>query len=446
VFEIMQRRKARDLELEALTALHAYPALYCRSHPGIAGGPAAAIDKIFREELLARLAAMPLWRRTFITYIWPPAMILWGLGLTAVNGVFVARHYGRGILRQFADQMRLAFGQGIPVPFFYVYELHEPRNQAHAQEFILRGQIKGGGQLYKRLYRTSPERRDSARILNDKLAFHRFLSARNLPVAHLFAVVEKKAIFWRDELRRTLPPIDLFIKPAKECGGTGAERWVYADGLYHGHKGDRRDAASLIEHIQHLSCRQTYLAFECLTNHPEIHDLSAGALSTLRMHTMLNERGEAEHLFSMFRMSQFRQRIIDTSDGIAASVDPVTGLLGMASNSSHMARWYDRHPFTNARITGRRVPFWQDALKLAVSTHQALASPYVVGWDIAVTDRGPVILEANKSPDLEIEQRLNGSWANGRFGELLAYHLTASGRDLKAVVVQGEPAKALQDA
>jgi len=56
VFEIMQRRKARDLELEALTALHAYPALYCRSHPGIAGGPAATLDKIFREELLARLS------------------------------------------------------------------------------------------------------------------------------------------------------------------------------------------------------------------------------------------------------------------------------------------------------------------------------------------------------------------------------------------------------
>lgn len=445
MFASLSKNKASRLEFEALTALHAFPALYCRGTIDATRGPAAILDKIFREELRARLTAMSFLKRKLITFIWPPAMVMWGLGLILVNGRFVARHYRRGLFRQFADQMRLAFTQGIPVSFFYTYELHEPRNQPHAREFVLRGHIKGGGQFYKRLYRGSPERKTSAAILNDKLAFHRFCSERNLPVAQLFAFAEKETIFWADDRQRALPPTDLFFKPRRECGGTGAERWIHVDGCYRSHSGDCLDSDALTNRLIRLSRQQSYLVFECLTNHHEIRDLSAGALSTLRMHTMLNEKGEVEHLFTMFRMSQLHQRIVDTADGIAAAVDPITGSLGRASNSSMLARWHDHHPFSKGRITGRRIPFWHDALKLAVSTHEQLGTPYIVGWDIAITERGPTIIEANRAPDVEIEQRLDGPWGNSRFGELLVYHLTNAGRTIKTEPNQ-EAAKVAQDA
>lgn len=413
------------LESQALTALHAFPLLYCRPSPAQPGTPSALLYAAYREEILARLAAMSFLKRTAVVFAWPPAMILWGLGLTIANGAFVTRHFGRSMIDQFADQMRLAFNDGIPVSFFYTYELHDPQNRVHAHEYVLRGHIKGGGQLYKRLYRDCPERREGARILNDKLAFHRFCAARNLPTARLYAVVRDGIFSWTEASPPALPPTSLFFKPQKECGGSGAERWAYVEGRYHRHGSDSvLDVQQLTDRLARLSRHQPYLAYECLANHPDIQDLSAGALCTLRIHTMLNEKQEVEHLFTMLRMSQFRQRVVDTRDGIAATVDPITGLLGKGSNSSALARWLDHHPFTGARITGRPVPFWHDALDLAISTHTQLASPYIVGWDIAITERGPVIIEANKSPDLEIEQRLSGPWGNGRFGALMMHYLT----------------------
>ncbi|QIG50228.1 hypothetical protein G5V57_22380 [Nordella sp. HKS 07] len=412
------------MEAQALTALHAFPLLYCRSGCAPAGSTSALLHDIYREEILARLKDMSFFKRKLVVFVWPPAMVLWGLGLTLANGAYVARRFGRGMIGQFADQMRLAFTQGIPVNFFYTYELHDRQNWSRAQEYVLRGHIKGGCQLYKRLYRDDPVRRESARILNDKLSFHQFCAARDLPTAHLFAVISNGAFAWTDPGQTTLPKIDLFLKPRKENGGSGAERWAHADGRYHRHgHSSVLDAKQLTERLAKLSQKQAYLVYECLANHPEIGDLSAGALCTFRLHTMLNEAGKVEHLFTMFRMSQFRRRVVETQDGIAAAVDPVTGVLGPASNSSPIARWLDHHPVTGARITDRKVPFWPEALALALSTHAQLGSPINVGWDIAVTARGPIILEANKSPDVEIEQRLNGPWGNGRFGKLLAHHL-----------------------
>lgn len=417
------------LEAQALTALHAFPLLYCRSGPAAAGTPSALLYDIYREEILARLKDMSFLKRKLVVFAWPPAMVLWGLGLTISNGAYVARRFGRGMIGQFTDQMRLAFGQGIPVNFFYTYELHDRRNWPRAQDYVLRGHIKGGCQLYKRLYRDDPVRRESARILNDKLSFHQCCINHSLPTARLFAVVAKGTFAWTDPRQTTLPPVDLFLKPRKENGGSGAERWAYADGHYHRHGHTTvLDARELTDRLAGLSNRQAYLVYECLANHPDIHDLSAGALCTFRLHTMLNEAGKVEHLFTIFRMSQFRQRIVDTQDGIAAAVDPATGMLGPASNSSPIARWLDHHPVTGAPITGRTVPLWPQALALALSTHEQLGSPYLVGWDIAVTARGLVILEANKAPDVEIEQRLDGPWGNGRFGEIMAYHLKARGQ------------------
>jgi hypothetical protein len=415
---------SKRLELLALMALHAFPAIHYPSSTATLSTPAAILDQICRENLRAGLAAMPLWERTLTILIWPPAMVLWGVGLTLANGAHVARRYRHGRIGQFADQMRLAFTRGIPVSYFYTFELHDPHRQAHAHEYLLRGQIKGGGQLYKSLYQKYPERSEPARILNDKLAFHRFCTDHGLPTAQLFAVVDRGSFSWIDRDRSQVPQVDLFFKPRKECGGTGAERWRFADDGYLGHRGDRLDAKGLTKRLARLSRRQPYLVFECLANHPDIQDLSAGALSTLRIHTILNEKYEVEHLFTMLRMSQFRRRIIDTADGIAAAVDPATGVLGIASNSSLLARWMTNHPATRARIIGRQVPYWPEALDLAISTHRKLASPFIVGWDIAVTQHGPVIIEANKSPDIEIEQRLNGPWGNSRFGELLMHHLT----------------------
>jgi len=64
----------------------------------------------------------------------------------------------------------------------------------------------------------------------------------------------------------------------------------------------------------------------------------------------------------------------------------------------------DTHLDTGTQIAGAMIPMWEDVCDVAreLADHHFRA-PYV-GWDIAVTDDGPRVVEANSNPGINIIQ------------------------------------------
>jgi hypothetical protein len=91
--------------------------------------------------------------------------------------------------------------------------------------------------------------------------------------------------------------------------------------------------------------------------------------------------------------------------------------------------WHDKHPTTGAQIEGTRLPFWEELRSLAIRAHEAFADRVIVGWDIAIDADGPIVVEGNGSPDVDLMQRFMelGFCQRHRFGELLAHHLRIRG-------------------
>lgn len=112
--------------------------------------------------------------------------------------------------------------------------------------------------------------------------------------------------------------------------------------------------------------------------------------------------------------------------GVAAKVDMRTGTLGRATDVGMRPDigWRDRHPDTDAQITGRVLPLWAETRELATRAHAAFPDRLLIGWDVAITRDGPMLIEGNSGPDLDIIQRIHGEpLGNTRFGELIALHL-----------------------
>jgi hypothetical protein len=65
---------------------------------------------------------------------------------------------------------------------------------------------------------------------------------------------------------------------------------------------------------------------------------------------------------------------------------------------------YESHPDTNFKFYGTKLPYFREVKELAVAAHKCFPMFALVGWDIAITENGPTIIEGNRVPDLDLYQ------------------------------------------
>jgi hypothetical protein len=57
------------------------------------------------------------------------------------------------------------------------------------------------------------------------------------------------------------------------------------------------------------------------------------------------------------------------------------------------------HPDSGVVFDGWRIPFFREAMSMVVRMHEYLPGIHSVGWDVAITGDGPVIVEGNDDWD-----------------------------------------------
>jgi hypothetical protein len=345
---------------------------------------------------------------------WPIALVLGCAWYTAKNGAIIRRRTGRGIAGQVGDQMRLYFSAGMLAPWYYTFSLHDHGSE-RARSYINRFETKPALFPLLKVRKGSP--------LNNKVRFAEYCSEHGLRCVPIVAVLDAKSA------PSSLPDHDLFVKPVTGRGGTGAERWdrVGKD-LFASPGGERLTGDELVARLADKARHTPLLVQRRLTPHPELADITTGALPTTRVVTCLDERGEPEVVAAMFRSSIGVNVTVDNmhAGGMGALVDVATGRLGRASNLGADARvgWFSAHPDTQAPIEGRVLPCWDEVKALAAAAHRHFKDRVIVGWDIAILKDGPILVEGNGNPDLDILQRfMPVGFREHRLGHLMAYHL-----------------------
>lgn len=359
-------------------------------------------------------------------FTWPFLVPALAAALTLHLGPCIKRRSGKRLMSQFCEQIKLAAMHGVLPLWYYSFELYDEDKCQAARSYIHRFETKGG---ILRLIRQRPSERVSS-LLRDKGEFARFCVEHGFATAPVFLASRRGCLRWIDAAGPSFPESDLFIKPIKGKGGSGAERWDYQGaGTFRGSRGDLVTESELLEHVKSISSQRGYLVQQRLVNHPEISDLSNGALTTVRLMTCRNEQGGYEPTNAVFRMARGDNRVVDNfhAGGIAAKVDIRTGRIAGPASDMGLNRhscWHDRHPDTGAEIVGRQLPLWNETVDLALRAHTAFGDYALIGWDIGLTAHGPVLVEGNRSPDLDIVQRTHREpIGNCRLGELLAFHV-----------------------
>lgn len=249
--------------------------------------------------------------------------------------------------------------------------------------------------------------RQPAEILADKRRFAAWAAEQQLPTVPILLEFEGGKVTRRQVAEGESPATDLFAKWGMQFGGDDTQRWRYDNGRYVDDDGRAWAFEEIVALLAERSQKGVVLLQPRMVNHPALRPLSPNALSTLRIMTTRRPREAPRFLAGVLRMGTGKSTADNFAQGgIASAVDAETGVTGEARRLDKKQRTYtyDTHPDTNARITGFQVPLWQESIELALEAHARLGEIACVGWDVAVLEDGPVLLEGNWNPCTKLLQ------------------------------------------
>lgn len=258
-------------------------------------------------------------------------------------------------------------------------------------------------------------------LVGDKLAFSRHCHAHGLPTIPVVIAIEPRAA--ADEVngkaesvfvrRIQDAPDRLFFKLIDGTWGIDAFIARRAEGSewhFDGQIGSPRDLHAFC--LQRLADRRGWLVQPVLQPHRALQrSLSPKALGTVRAVSYASG-GEVQLLFAVLRIPVGRNVTDNFSHGASGNlVAPVSiddGRVGVGRGSRSPA-WpdivdVDRHPDTGHPIAGFALPFWEETRTLVRRAHLSMPELCTIGWDIAITDDGPVIVEGNATYDTDLVQ------------------------------------------
>lgn len=131
--------------------------------------------------------------------------------------------------------------------------------------------------------------------------------------------------------------------------------------------------------------------------HPEMAKYSRNSVNTVRL-VSVRAFGKVNVLYAAFRMGG-GDAVVDNfhAGGVLALIDVQTGKL-VTEAIDLAGNFYANHPVTNEKIVGFQIPYWPQVIEMIENAGKVVDGVGYVGWDIAITEKGPILIEGNTAP------------------------------------------------
>jgi alpha-L-glutamate ligase-like protein len=250
-------------------------------------------------------------------------------------------------------------------------------------------------------------------IADDKFVTKDIAAKAGIPVPRVYGVYS--SFYELRDIARDLAGRDEFvIKPAMGRGGGGIVVVVRRDGSGWRTISDRfispydmkKHISDILFGVYSFDLYDKAIVEERICQSEEMTRLSPFGLADVRVIVFRNE--------PVFAMTRIPTR---ESDGKANLHQGALGVgidlaTGVTVNAAHKHEWIEAHPETGVRLVGLKMPHWSEILDISRTISRAVPLKYI-GVDISISTKGPVLLEINVRPGLEI-QNVNMSGLRAR--------------------------------
>lgn len=177
--------------------------------------------------------------------------------------------------------------------------------------------------------------------------------------------------------------ISIIVKPIDGEGGNGIEKFIYSPNT------DCKELYNkLLENNQ-------LLIEECIKQHDKMNVLYDKSVNTIRMFTFY-KNGESYFLQAILKIGN--GGVIDnfSSGGMYTYISSDGDVYVEAIDKDDNI--YFKHPISNENIVGFKVPLFNEAINLVKECAKVVPEVAYIGWDVAISENGPVLVEGNCYP------------------------------------------------
>ena len=239
----------------------------------------------------------------------------------------------------------------------------------------------------RKTYLTRGKNNEIVKKFNDKSSFYKFENKvefnkifdkylkRNWMVLNSSNYSEFKDFFKSNN--------SIIVKPIDDEGGNGVEKFVYSDNI------------NCKDLFDKLVSNNQLLIEECIKQHKDMNTLYDKSVNTMRMFTFF-KNGESYFLQAVLKIGN--GGVVDnfSSGGMYTYVSSDGDVYVEAIDRNDNI--YTKHPISNHKIVGFKVPMFKEAVELVKECAKAIPEVAYVGWDVAISESGPVIVEGNCFP------------------------------------------------
>jgi len=153
-----------------------------------------------------------------------------------------------------------------------------------------------------------------------------------------------------------------------------------------------------------------YVFQTAVIQHDAVNAVVGSAIGTVRVVTLMQD-GAPQVLYTVWKIpapdamsDNFWQ-----NGSMIAEIDITSGEIKQVKRGSGMnVEQIETHPVSGVPLAGFTLPHWEDVLALAKKCHSLTPENGILGWDIAITPDGPLVIECNTSPFHTLYQMASG--------------------------------------
>lgn len=200
---------------------------------------------------------------------------------------------------------------------------------------------------------------------------------------------------------------EFVVKPIVSSRGKGV-KLISSDGS---------DSEFLLEDLM-SEYTDGFVIEEAIIQHEIMSSLNESSVNTVRCPTIL-ANGKIHVFHPILRIGR-KGSFVDngSAGGILASIDPITGIV-FTVGKDERGNSFVKHPESGVVIPGFKLPEWDSLLTIVENVAKVIPSTRYVGWDMAYTRNGWIVVEGNSYGQFSVLQIPLGKGIKKDFEEIV---------------------------